>query len=178
VAKTVGIEIAHDGLVNRTDIRRDFSTRNLTSPVALIEGDCTRAETRDMARQALDSSGIIPPSFDAIVADPPYGIRESIGLPSGAVSDGLGEPGLACSPALSLVEMIRIDRDRGTPLLRVGGRLVVFVPIHSGDGESLQKVLPSSEAIQAAGLRFEGMQEQPLNDKLSRWLVSFVCVLS
>jgi tRNA G10 N-methylase Trm11 len=154
-SETVGIEIANDWMVNRDDIRKDFATRQLSQPKALLEGDCVDP---DMRRQARDVVGSQP--FDVIVADPPYGIRESTGFNEN-------------SPMEELFACIANDRDEGKRLLKKGGRLVAFVPVT--DEETLREMLPESELTERAGLKFEVCREQPLNEKLSRWLVSFVC---
>ncbi|KAG7354264.1 RNA methylase [Nitzschia inconspicua] len=154
--QSVGIEIAHNGLVNRNDILQDFRSRDLTPPKQLICGDSTHADVRQQARAAVGNT-----AFDAIVADPPYGIRES---------SNYNER----SPLEELFASIQHDRDAGQRLLNIGGRLVAFVPVT--DQQSLRQMLPSREATEAAGLEFEVSREQPLNEKLSRWLVSFICV--
>ena len=150
----VGIEIAHNGLVNRDDIRKDFSTRDLTQPKALLKGDCTDASVRVEARSVIGDQ-----PFDLIVTDPPYGIREST---------------LERLPTDELMRLISNDRIKGTPILKKGGRLVCFVPCH--EDEQIEKVIPPNDDLEEAGLVLEAMREQPLNSKLSRWLVSFVCV--
>ena len=48
---------------------------------------------------------------------------------------------------------------------------VAFVPVT--DEQTLEEMLPSQDLIDKAGLRFEVSREQPLNDKLSRWLVCY-----
>ena len=152
----VGIEISHDGIVNRDDIRSDFTTRNWTSPITLLHGDSTQAQVRRIARDAI---GCRP--FDAIITDPPYGIRES----------NKGEN----QPIQSLLRMITEDRNAGIPLLRIGGRLVVFIP-HRVNDETIDEIFPTNEQLSAAGLICEYSKEQPLNEMLSRWLISYVCV--
>jgi hypothetical protein len=65
--------------------------------------------------------------------------------------------------------------DVGAPLLRVGGRLVAFVPVRKN--ERLEDCLPDVEARERAGLVMEGRgKEQVLSETLSRFLVSFICV--
>lgn len=153
--ETVGIEIAHNGLVNREDIRKDFATRGLSLPRGLLLGDSSKETIRKEARACIGGG-----AFDAIVADPPYGIREST-----AYNEQ--------TPLEELFASIAKDRERGSPLLQKGGRLVAFVPVT--DEESLCEMLPGKELTEEAGLSFEVCREQPLNEKLSRWLVSFVC---
>jgi hypothetical protein len=155
-AQTVGIEIAHNGLVNRDDILKDFSIRSLTPPRKLICGDSTHASIRQQARAAVGGQ-----PFDAIISDPPYGIRESSSYNEKSPLEGL----FAC---------IKQDHDLQQRLLRVGGRLVAFVPVT--DEQTLWQMLPTKETSDLAGLEFEVSREQPLNDKLSRWLVSYICV--
>lgn len=154
-AQTVGIEIAHNGLVNRDDILKDFDCRGLSPPKKLILGDSTDPDVRKNARATIGGK-----PFDAIITDPPYGIRES-------------SKNNNRSPLEELFASIITDRDSGHRLLTIGGRLVAFVPV--ADHETLGELIPSDHITKQAGLRFELSMEQPLNEKLSRWLVSFVC---
>jgi tRNA G10 N-methylase Trm11 len=154
-SQTVGIEIAHNGVVNRDDVRKDFSSRNLTAPRDLLHGDSADFIVRDRARQAIGNK-----AFDTIIADPPYGIRESTGYNEK-------------SPLEELFTSIALDRESGNRLLKKGGRLVAFVPVT--DEETLLGQLPHEELTRNAGLLFELSREQILNTKLSRWLVSFIC---
>lgn len=153
--RMVGIEIAHDGLVNRDDIRRDFESRNLIPPLALLQGDSTDESTRDHARSYIGGE-----PFDLIITDPPYGIRES--------SNHIDQ-----DPLSELCDSIARDRSEGKPLLKKGGKLVAFVPCT--DEERIEECLPSRSKLANAGLELLDKIEQPLNDKLSRWLVSFQC---
>mmetsp|Transcript_8633 Transcript_8633/g.18651 ORF Transcript_8633/g.18651 Transcript_8633/m.18651 type:complete len:537 (+) Transcript_8633:139-1749(+) len=157
-SETVGIEIAHNGLVNREHIVEDFTSRNLKLPNQIIHGDSTDVSIRETAKEAVNDE-----PFDAIIADPPYGIRESIGYNEN-------------SPLEELFTSIAIDSnttDRKR-LLKVGGRLIAFVPVT--DEQTLSEMLPNQDLTGKAGLEFEVCREQPLNDKLSRWLVSFVSI--
>lgn len=162
--QTVGIDIAHDGQVNRTDILSDFSCRNLTLPTALIRGNSMLDNIRKEARAAIGDE-----PFDAIITDPPYGIREKSGY---------------CieSPIVDLVNCIGKDRnaiDDDSRLLKIGGKLIVFVPDHEGDNDddsNISKFLPSDEQLSFAGLKFVDKLKQPLNDSLSRWLIEYQCI--
>lgn len=159
---TVSIEVAHNGLVSRDDIVRDFETRSLDPPLEIIHGDCMLYETRKRARQAIGGR-----EFDCIITDPPYGIREAM---TSCEDDGSSLP-----PLTQLFYAMGRDRAMGEPLLKVGGRLVAFVPVRKG--ETFEECLPELQAREDAGLVIEGDgREQVLNDMLSRWLVSFVCV--
>ena len=154
--QTVGIEIAHNGAVNRDNIMKDFSSRNLTPPAAIIKGDAMDNSVRDKARAAVENE-----PFDVIITDPPYNIREKI---------------LSCpdSPLINLVKCIASDRKKEQRLLALGGRLVVFVP--NMDGDDIAEVMPNENALKDAGLKFVNMVEQPLNDSLRRWLVEYKCI--
>ena len=157
-SETVGIEIAHNGLVNREHIKRDFTSRNLKLPNQVICGDSTDVAVREAAKAAVNDE-----SFDIIIADPPYGIRETVSYNEN-------------SPLEELFTSIAIDSnvtDRKR-LLKLGGRLVAFVPVT--DEQGLAEMLPSDDLTEKAGLKFEVSREQPLNDKLSRWLVCYVSV--
>jgi len=156
--KTVGVEIAHNGQVNRDNIVKDFTSRNLTLPAAIIRGDSMSEDVRKAARIAVGDE-----PFDAIITDPPYGIRET--------SEFCVDP-----PLINLVRCIAKDRARGDGqrLLRLGGRLVAFVPNQEGD--DIAADMPSIEDLAYAGLEFVKMFEQPLNDSLSRWLVEYKCI--
>lgn len=78
-------------------------------------------------------------------------------------------------PLTKLVQVMGSDRALGKPLLKVGGRMTAFIPVRKG--ESLTECLPPAEILESAGLVMEGdAKEQVLNDVLSRWLVSFICV--
>ena len=156
--KAVGVEICHNGYVNRDDIVKDFETRHLPPPAAIIRGDCLSSEVRDRAK---DSIGGGP--FDLIVCDPPYGIRE-------AFQDDGNED--VMSPLTQLMYAMGKDRSNGNPLLVPGGRLVSFIPVR--DGETLSECLPELQAQEFAGLELDGEgKEQVLSDTLSRFLVCF-----
>ena len=155
--QTVGVDIAHDGLVNRDDIAKDFTTRSLPQPKAVFRGDSTDASVRDKARAAVGEDE----PFDHIITDPPYGIREKMDAN-------------APMPLEELFQAVKDDRDRGKPLLRKGGRLVAFVPCNPEE-QNLNDVLPSQKQADAAGMEFILAIEQPLNSRLSRWLVSYGC---
>ncbi len=157
-SETVGIEIAHNGLVNREHIAQDFTTRNLKLPNQIICGDSTDLEVRETAKAAVNDE-----PFNVIIADPPYGIRESMNYNEH-------------SPLEELFTSIAIDRSvtNRERLLKRGGRLVAFVPVT--DEQSLEEMLPSQDLVEKAGLKFEVSREQPLNEKLSRWLVCYICI--
>ena len=129
----------------------------------MIKGDCLSSNIREEARSKIGGE-----AFDYIITDPPYGIREAMGSTQDEEIDNM-------SPLTKLFQIMGRDRLVEKPLLKVGGRLVAFVPVRKG--ETLQECLPSDEIQREAGLIMEGEgKEQVLNDVLSRWLVSFVCI--
>ena len=154
--QSVGVEIAYNKQVNRDDIVLDFTSRDLTVPSAIIRGDSMSVDIRNEARAAVGNE-----PFDVIVTDPPYGIREKTGF-------------CVDPPLVNLVKCIAKDRTDGNRLLKLGGRLVAFVPNQEGDDIALD--MPSDDDLSLAGLEFCQMLEQPLNDSLSRWLVEYKCV--
>ena len=164
--QSVAIEISHNGIVNRDDIIKDFETRSLPPLTDIIRGDCTLSDIRDQARMAIGGD-----SFDAIITDPPYGIREAMSSEEHNTLESVESE----SPLTKLFYAMGQDITNGTPLLKSGGRLVAFIPVR--EGETLEDCMPDLKAREAAGLVMEGEgKEQVLSDILSRWLVSFVCV--
>ncbi len=152
----VGIELAGNDIVDRDKIEMDFDLRGLDQPTALIHGDCTDSDVRDIARRSVGDE-----PFDVILADPPYGRRERASKEA--------EP-----PLVQFVRCIQDDVERGRPLLKAGGRLIVFVP--AGEDETLQDNLPNDSLLYSAGLRMISITEQPLSDTLSRWLAIYECI--
>ena len=146
--QSISIEVAHNGYVNRSNIGQDFVTRNLTAPIALIQGDSTDWNIRQHARFLLQAQELQHQKryqlslvgenqteskddhyarnnenlgvFDCIITDPPYGIRESTSSSSDNIST---------SPLQDLLAALIYDRDVvGHRLLRKGGKLVCFLP--------------------------------------------------
>jgi tRNA G10 N-methylase Trm11 len=134
-------------------------------------------------------------SFDIIISDPPYGIREAMSssLSTSSLSSSSSDlssidddesgsvilPPPPPPPPLTQLFYAMGDDRRNTetsPLLKVGGRLVAFIPVRTKE-ECLEDCLPELQAREDAGLvmEFEG-KEQVLSDVLSRYLVSFICV--
>jgi tRNA G10 N-methylase Trm11 len=63
--QSVGVEICHNGYVNRDHIQADFETRSLPPPMVL-RGDCLSSDVRDQVRSEIGGG-----AFDAIITDPP-----------------------------------------------------------------------------------------------------------
>merc|ERR1712232_287850 len=94
----VGVDSAHDRLINRQHILQDFSSRNLEPPKAVFRGDSTDPAIRYRARAAVGNE-----PFSHVITDPPYGVRESIDA---------GAP----SPLEEMFRSIKKDREKGKPL--------------------------------------------------------------
>ena len=112
-------------------------------------------------------------SFDSIFTDPPYGIRESSGSSTNNRRDREEE---VVAPLIKLVQTIAAARNIGRPLLREkGGRLVAFVPqVNEGENSTdLESSMPNNKQLLQAGLELSVLQEQPLSNELSRWLVVY-----
>ena len=153
---TVGIEIALKKFIKKEDVIEDFASRNLKVPNAIIRGDSMDRDIRNRARKAIGDK-----PFDCIVTDPPYGLREKAGDNS-------------LPPLIQLFKAIVEDRDAGTPLIKVGGRLTAFVPVTPG--QSVTDGLPGKDLVDRAGMELTDTIEQPLNNLLARWLVAYTCV--
>jgi tRNA G10 N-methylase Trm11 len=151
--QTVGIDLAYDKVINRDAVMSDFESRELMPPLGLINGDCTERHIRVQARNAVGGQ-----AFDLIVADPPYGRREKISKDTK-------------SPLQQLIDCIRKDYESKTPLLRKGGRLVVFVPVSRE--ENIENILPPKSELALSRLKLMSQTEQPLSQTLSRWLLVY-----
>ena len=154
--KTVGIDIATEEMISRSQMCEDFTTRGVQPPVTLLEGNVMDNAIRDKAREAIGND-----SFDVIITDPPYERRETY-----TSGDG-NESNLALN---DLIDVMAHDRKHGNPLLKPGGKLVVFLPCPKD--ANVQDLLPSDERLDLAGLKLVQKGEQRLNDA-SRWILSF-----
>ncbi|KAL7530072.1 hypothetical protein ACHAXR_005899 [Thalassiosira sp. AJA248-18] len=162
-ARTVGIDVAPDKYISRSNIREDFMSRGVAAPVALLEGNVMDHTTRDKAREAIGGN-----AFDVIVTDPPYGRRE-------AMMSGKGEEYDYTAVLNDLIDVIGYDRRRGRPLLKpVGGQLTAFLPCPRG--RDIQDLLPSRERLASGGLRLQEKREQKLSHGFSRWVLSFASI--
>lgn len=158
--RTVGIELSES--VDLEAARTDFEIRSLAEPQALLRGDSRDASVRREARRSVGGG-----PFDAILADPPYGVRESLGT-----SDAENDETNATAPMEDLVRALIQDREAGEPTLKEdGGRLVVFVPF--SEGKTLESELPASDLLEKAELKMLDAKEQYLNSAISRWMVVF-----
>jgi len=140
--------------------------------VTIREQAKRRAHAQSQGEEASFFSG-----FDAIITDPPYGIREK----------------LESDPLIDLIHVIIKDSQDGQqPLLDPSnGVLVAFIPVttcsnnnneNEDNGckggekmkqESIHEKLPPNSLLERAGLKFVIAREQVLSSILSRWIVMF-----
>jgi tRNA (guanine10-N2)-methyltransferase len=138
---TVGVDV--NATIDFRRVAANFQEQGLAPPVRYLSGDAASA-----AVQA--ELGELGP-FDIICADPPYGLREK-----GAG----GAEGAAHEAVQTLMELA------SSALLRVGGRVVFFVPAHPSCPD-IRPWLPTHPC-----LAMRDAERQPLNANLDRWLVA------
>lgn len=144
---TVGVDV--NTSIDLSKVHSNFEALDLPVPQYLF-GD---AGDERVQRQLRDDLG---EPFDIILSDPPYGKREKGG--DGDV--GKGE-GVIEDATRRLIQLAATD------LLRVGGRLTFFIPVHP----SVVDILPF---LPRHGCLSVGRSvRQPLNANLNRWLVTF-----
>ena len=154
-AVAVGVERGSERLVGFEEILEDFERRGLGRP-GLIRGDCREVGVRERAIEANGGRG-----FDAIICDPPYGLRER--------KDGGSEP---------IVDLLKCVGDKERRLLKEDtGRIVVFVGV-AGSWEAgfdglgvLKSVGVTEQMLSAAGVAVEAAIPQRLNERLTRVIV-------
>lgn len=123
--KVVGVDIVSVLKMNRHDIVQDFISRGSDPPSLLIEGDITDEKIRDETREAVYTDRNRKTSFDVVITDPPYRIRETMVDKDNSFNND------QINPLLRLVECLATDRIYEKPSVRKGGRLVIFVLVHS-----------------------------------------------
>jgi methylase of polypeptide subunit release factors len=110
--------------------------------------------------------------YDAIVCDPPYGMKTVVASEDGARA----EPGAASvSPTrarlqVSLVigALLRLARSALSP----GGRLVFFLPVRGADLQHTAEALLQLNGLgQAPGLALVAAQRQSFSPTFARWIV-------
>ncbi|KAL7571906.1 hypothetical protein ACA910_006543 [Epithemia clementina (nom. ined.)] len=146
--QSISIEIAHHGYVNRHDIRRDFVTRNLPLPLALIHGDSTQAAIRHQARRILvqheqqqqqqqqqERQDQQQHQSDNDNDNETNNNNNNLGVFDCIITDppyGIREASTSASGKTPIQELLAaIEYDRtvvGHRLLRKGGKLVCFLP--------------------------------------------------
>jgi len=173
-AKCIGMEwdvrVIRDGKENKRGERVDISSNyaqygHLEAPAGLVCDDFSRWALRD----GLEGW------FDSIVCDPPYGVRESgKTVPARDLAGLTPEQRLGHKPTsvpYSLGNVLADLLDRGSEVLRVGGRLVFFMPwfeeAAAEEGSEELEVLASHPC-----LRLLAMSEQVLAARYNRRLVT------
>lgn len=140
---TVGVDV--NCTIDLGKVAANFQAQGLAPPVRYLFGDAASPEIQ----AELMGGGLGP--FDVIVADPPYGKREK----GAARAEGAAQEAVA-----TLVGMT------ASPLLRLGGRTVFFVPAHPSCPD-IVPWLPSHPCVALLEAA-----RQTLNANLDRWLIS------
>ncbi len=140
---TIGVDV--NATIDFGKVAANFAEQGLPPPVRYLFGDAASPEVQAELKTAVGGP------FDVMLADPPYGKREK-----GATR----AEGAAQAAVQTLVELA------ASPLLKVGGRVVFFVPAHPACPD-ICPLLPSHPC-----LALREAVRQPLNANLDRWLVA------
>ncbi|CAL8463394.1 g2928 [Coccomyxa elongata] len=163
----IDIRVLRDGKVDSSgkvaDNWANFEDYGLPRPAGLIRADAHRPPFRDDLHEILD----------AVVCDPPYGVRaggrKSQSKPDLQVRDRTTH--ITSTAPYSMGECLRDLLDVSARLLRMGGRLVYFLP-------AAPEVYREEEIPQHPSLRLVANSEQVLNARYSRRLITMEKVLA
>ncbi|QDZ19460.1 tRNA guanosine-2'-O-methyltransferase [Chloropicon primus] len=153
-----------DSKVKRVDVWSNFDSYGLERPLALVRCDAHALPFRTDCVEV----------FDAVVCDPPYGIRAG-GRKSGGrkglhlreVPEQFKDEHIPSTAVYPMSECLADLLDLSAKLLRLGGRLVYFFP--SSNGIVFENFLPAHPC-----LRVEHCSEQGLTHLWGRKLVTMV----
>ncbi|KAL3152268.1 hypothetical protein ABBQ32_001345 [Trebouxia sp. C0010 RCD-2024] len=156
----IDIRVVRDGKLNKSgqqmDVWENFRDYNLTPPVGLLRADAHRLPFRSSLQEV----------FDAIICDPPYGVRAG-GKKSVAKEHKVkcSETHIPSTDPYSFEECLKDLLHLAAKHLKLGARLVFFLPSAPG----LDKV---AEATAHPMLTLLENSEQPLTTRYSRRLVT------
>ncbi|KAL7157220.1 hypothetical protein ABFS83_02G063000 [Erythranthe nasuta] len=167
----IDIRVVRDGRGPDCNVWSNFKQYGLPMPISLLRADNNLPPWRSGLKEI----------FDAIICDPPYGVRAG-GRKSGGrkllkgvigpytVPDDKRTDHIPSTAPYSLVECVHDLLDLGAKMLVMGGRLVYFYPIlrDEGSGEPTFPEHPCFETIATC--------EQILSYRYSRVLVTMVKV--
>ncbi|KAL8061049.1 hypothetical protein ABFX02_02G063500 [Erythranthe guttata] len=167
----IDIRVVRDGRGPECNVWSNFKQYGLPMPISLLRADNNLPPWRSGLKEI----------FDAIICDPPYGVRAG-GRKSGGrkllkgvigpytVPDDKRTDHIPSTAPYSLVECVHDLLDLGAKMLVMGGRLVYFYPIlrDEGSGEPTFPEHPCFEMIATC--------EQILSYRYSRVLVTMVKV--
>eukprot|EP00271_Cylindrocystis_brebissonii_P008870 TRINITY_DN23399_c0_g1_i1.p1 TRINITY_DN23399_c0_g1~~TRINITY_DN23399_c0_g1_i1.p1 ORF type:complete len:512 (+),score=78.13 TRINITY_DN23399_c0_g1_i1:226-1761(+) len=168
VGADIDIRVVRDGKGPDCNVWSNFRQYGLTTPVGLIRGDNNQPPWRKDLREV----------FDAIICDPPYGVRAG-GRKSGGrrllngqveayvIPDNLRSNHIPSTAAYTLAECLFDLLETAARLLVLRGRLVFFFPATAQDEATNEMALPRHPC-----LRMVANTEQILTKRWSRRLLT------
>nr|GMC81325.1 tRNA (guanine(10)-N2)-methyltransferase homolog [Ipomoea batatas] len=165
----IDIRVVRDGRGPDCNVWSNFKQYGLQMPVALLRADNNLPPWRPGLKEV----------FDAIICDPPYGVRAG-GRKSGGrkllkgvvdpytVPDDKRTDHIPSTASYSLVECVHDLLDLAARMLVMGGRLVYFFPVLRDD-ESITPTFPEHPCF-----RLVASSEQILSLRYSRVLLTMV----
>ncbi|XP_009792390.1 uncharacterized protein LOC107763736 [Nicotiana tabacum] len=165
----IDIRVVRDGRGPDCNVWSNFKQYGLPTPVALLRADNNLPPWRSGLKEV----------FDAIICDPPYGVRAG-GRKSGGrkllkgvidpytVPDDKRTGHIPSTAPYSLVECVHDLLDLAAKMLVMGGRLVYFYPVLR-DNESADTTFPEHPCF-----KLVATSEQMLSYRYSRVLLTMV----
>ncbi|KAJ3675521.1 hypothetical protein LUZ60_004563 [Juncus effusus] len=166
----IDIRVVRDGRGPNCNVWTNFDQYNLPKPVGLLRADNNLPPWRPGLKEI----------FDAIICDPPYGVRAG-GRKSGGrkllngkvdpytVPDAKRVDHIPSTAPYSLTECVHDLLDLSAKMLKIGGRLVFFFPILREEAEKTE--LPKHSCFELVS-----ESEQILSYRYSRVLLTMVKV--
>ncbi|KAL3843728.1 hypothetical protein ACJIZ3_001131 [Penstemon smallii] len=167
----IDIRVVRDGRGPDCNVWSNFKQYGLPMPISLLRADNNLPPWRSGLKEV----------FDAIICDPPYGVRAG-GRKSGGrkllkgiidpytVPDDKRTGHIPSTAPYSLVECVHDLLDRAAKMLVIGGRLVYFYPILRDDN-SIDTTFPEHPCF-----KLVAVCEQILSFRYSRVLLTMVKV--
>ncbi|OIT00622.1 PREDICTED: tRNA (guanine(10)-N2)-methyltransferase homolog [Nicotiana attenuata] len=165
----IDIRVVRDGRGPDCNVWSNFKQYGLPTPIALLRADNNLPPWRSGLKEV----------FDAIICDPPYGVRAG-GRKSGGrkllkgvidpytVPDDKRTGHIPSTAPYSLVECVHDLLDLAAKMLVMGGRLVYFYPVLR-DNESADTTFPEHPCF-----KLVATSEQMLSYRYSRVLLTMV----
>ncbi|KAL8166446.1 hypothetical protein V2J09_007945 [Rumex salicifolius] len=166
----IDIRVVRDGRGPNCNVWSNFKQYGLPDPIALLRADNNLPPWRAGLKEM----------FDAIICDPPYGVRAG-GRKSGGrkllkgtvdpytVPDAMRAGHIPSTAPYSLVECVHDLLDLAAKMLVMGGRLVYFYPVLREDESAEEPQFPEHPCF-----RLIAVSEQILSYRYSRVLLTMV----
>ncbi|GAV81141.1 UPF0020 domain-containing protein [Cephalotus follicularis] len=167
----IDIRVVRDGRGPDCNVWSNFKQYGLPMPIALLRADNNLPPWRPGLKEVV---------FNAIICDPPYGVRAG-GRKSGGrkllkgtvspytVPDDKRTDHIPSTGAYSLVECVHDLLDLAARMLVMGGRLVFFYPVLREDDDFVENHFPDHPCF-----RLVASSEQILSSRYSRVLLTMV----